>query len=205
VAVPAARLTDTPVITRPKSNPGTGAGKRPSSRCSDRSRPTAGPTASCAAADQPSDPSGGCSQPPTTCSSSTGTGSRPPETPAGAPPGAVRHSLPRRRRNQCGGRHSTGSFTAFRDTLRALSASRVAVRAVAEQAIWCLCGARLPTSGVPRPLLVPASTCPACVETPAGCQSSSAASAGVGLQRLLPFVHCASRDSGAVASQNCCK
>jgi hypothetical protein len=86
-------------------------------------------------------------------------------------------------------RLSRGSAPSRRTALPiAPSASRVAVLAVAEQAIWCLCRAWLPTRGVPRPLLVPACACPACVETPTACQSSSAASAGVGLQRLLRFV-----------------
>jgi hypothetical protein len=47
--------------------------------CSDRSRATAVPIASYAADARQSDPNGGCQRPPTTCSSSTGTSSPPPD------------------------------------------------------------------------------------------------------------------------------
>jgi hypothetical protein len=88
-------------------------------------------------------------------------------------------------------------------SLVAPSASRVAVLAVAEQAICCLCRAWLPTRGVPRPLLVPAGACTACVETPTACQSSSAASAGVGLQRLLRFVRLSSERVRQAVPRDC--
>src|SRR4051794_29083833 len=76
----------------------TSAAKASSNRSSAKSSPTAAPIASCAAADQPSDRNGGCSQRPTTSSSFTAITASPPE------PGArVKRKGPRRRhRNQFG-------------------------------------------------------------------------------------------------------
>jgi hypothetical protein len=59
--------------------------KAASNPSSVRSSPTAAPTGSCAAADRPSDPSGGCWRQPTTCSSFTATNSSPPDRRATAP------------------------------------------------------------------------------------------------------------------------
>src|SRR4051794_32141521 len=70
----------------------TSAAKASSNRSSAKPSPTAAPIASCAAADQPSDRNGGCSQRPTTSSSFTATTASPPE------PGArVKRKGPRRR------------------------------------------------------------------------------------------------------------
>jgi hypothetical protein len=53
------------------------------------------------------------------------------------------------------------------------------------------------------PAARPAGACPACAETPAACQSSSGASAVVGLQRLLPFVRLSSERASRVVRQDC--